>query len=464
MTTFGEDPKFAGDRVASDPSPEPTHPEKQDEWAPRYSSGPEDSPYGSPFGRSGQPSQSGPSAPSYPSQPAFSAPTYPGYPGPSPTSPYGTPPSSPTSDVNGTASAATTKRGRWLPVAVVSALIGGLAGGGVGAAVANNNSTPRSTIVQQVIQPNSSVIARPTTVREVLAKVQPGVVSIRTNLGAGTGMIITPDGQVLTNYHVISGATSIKVTLFNETNPRTATLLGGDQTDDVALLKIQNASALSTVTLGDSSKLQVGDDVIAIGNALNLPGGPTVTTGIVSAKDRNLQDPTLPQDLIQTDAAINPGNSGGPLVNADGQVVGMNTLVIQQANSQEAAQNLGFAIPVDNIKPLLDDLRRGVTKAQAYLGVSVTTLTQDLAKRFGISADHGALIADLDTNGPAAHAGLQQYDVIVTFDGKDVNSDTTLISLIRAHHPGDNVTLSYVRGHTTQTTTVTLGTRPSAGG
>ncbi|HSS09963.1 MAG TPA: trypsin-like peptidase domain-containing protein, partial [Acidimicrobiales bacterium] len=261
----------------------------------------------------------------------------------------------------------------------------------------------------------------------------------------------------------ITGATSIKVTLFNETNPRTATLLGGDQTDDVALLKIQNASGLATVTLGDSSKLQVGDDVVAIGNALNLPGGPTVTTGIISAKDRNLQDPTLPQDLIQTDAAINPGNSGGPLVSADGQVVGMNTLVIQQANSQEAAQNLGFAIPVNNVKPLLDDLHRGVRKAQAYLGVTVTTLTPDLAQRFGITADHGAIIAD-QPSGPAAAAGLQQADVIVNFDGTDISSDAALVSLIRAHHPGDKVTLTYVRGHSTHTATVTLGTRPSTGG
>ena len=236
-------------------------------------------------------------------------------------------------------------------------------------------------------------------------------------------MILTADGQVLTNYHVYRGQLSIKVTLFNETTPRPATVKGFDKANDVALLQITGASGLPTVHLGDSDNLQVGDDVVAVGNALNLAGGPTVTEGIVSAKGRSV-DPTAPQNLIQTDAAINPGNSGGPLVNANGQVVGMNTLVIQQANSQEAAQNLGFAIPVNNIKPLVPDLAKGVQRAPAYLGVGVVTLTPDIAQRLGITAAQGAIIQDLPADGPAARPASSSPTSSPASTARPVTSDT----------------------------------------
>jgi S1-C subfamily serine protease len=355
------------------------------------------------------------------------------------------------------------RRGGLWTVALVAALVGAAVGGGVGAAVDSASGGRGRTVINQVVAPNSSVLVHPATIREVLAKVQPGVVSVRTNLGAGTGMILTPDGQVVTNYHVIQGASSIHVTLFGETEQRTATVLGSDHGNDVALLKIAAASDLPTVTLGDSSTLQVGDDLVAIGNALNLPGGPTVTTGIVSAKDRTLDDPTLPENLIQTDAAINPGNSGGPLVNSDGEVVGMNTLVIQQANADEAAQNLGFAIAVNTIKPLLPQLAKGVTTTPAYLGVGVTTLTPQLAQQYDVAATHGAMVSQVQADGPAGQAGLQQYDVITTFDGKDVSTDSDLISLISAHRPGDTVKVVFVRGQDTHTVEVTLGSRPDSG-
>jgi hypothetical protein len=218
---------------------------------------------------------------------------------------------------------------------------------------------------------------------------------------------------------------------------------GFDRSNDVALLQIQGASNLPIVQLGDSDRLQVGDDVIAVGNALNLAGGPTVTEGIVSAKGRTV-DPTAPPNLIQTDAAINPGNSGGPLVNTNGEVVGMNTLVIQQANSQEAAQNLGFAIPVNSIKPLLPELAAGVQRTPGYLGVGTLTLTPDIARRYGISASQGAIIQDIPSDAPAARAGLQQLDVITSIDGNAVTSDTALVQLIRARKPGDKVSVGYV--------------------
>jgi S1-C subfamily serine protease len=350
-------------------------------------------------------------------------------------------------------------RPSWVMVALVAGLIGAVIGGLVGAVVVAR--AHRTTVVRQVIQPNSSVITHQATVQEILAKVQDAVVTIRTNLGAGTGMIITSDGEVVTNNHVIDRATSITVTLFNSTLARPATLLGHDATDDVAVLKVDNISGLPTVTLGDSSKSQVGDDVIAIGNALNLPGGPTVTEGIVSALGRNLPDPSEPQNLIQTDAAINPGNSGGPLVNASGQVIGMNTLVIQAANSQELAQNLGFAIPVNSIKPLIPDLVRGVNRNPGYLGASVADMTSQIARRFGIGVDSGGFVAGLVANGPAASAGIDVDDVITEIGGRPVGDSSSVVTQVRSHQPGSKVQVIVVRGNKTMMLTVTLGSVPA---
>src|SRR5204862_4625603 len=178
---------------------------------------------------------------------------------------------------------------------------------------------------------------------------------------------ISPDGTVLTNNHVINGATNIQVTLTTDNKSHPATLLGSDPNADVAVIKIQGVNNLPTVKLGRSSSLEVGDDVVAIGNALALPGGPTVTSGIVSAVDRTIDaENERLEHLIQTDAAINPGNSGGPLSNAAGEVIGMNTAVAGQA------QNIGFAIAIDTVKPNAEGLKRGkgVVKSTAFLGVS----------------------------------------------------------------------------------------------
>jgi S1-C subfamily serine protease len=436
MTSYNEERQPAG--AAGDPSPDSQPPGAG--YGPRYGAGAE---YGG-YGGYGVGAGAG----------------YGGWPA-EVTSPYGTVPLGPPSPVSTPPRPRARNRTAWLPVALIAAIVGAVVGGGVAAGVRHPATAARAPAPRPIVQPNGAVVAKAASVRQILAKVQPGVVSIRTNLGAGTGMILTANGEVLTNYHVIQGASGIKVTLYNETAGRVARVLGFDRANDIALLKIDDVNGLPQVELGDSSKLQVGDDVIAIGNALNLTGGPTVTSGIVSAKDRTLDDPTLPQDLIQTDAAINPGNSGGPLVNGDGQVIGMNTLVIQQANAAEAAQNLGFAIAVNNIKPVLPDLQRGATRATPYLGVGVVTLTPDIAQRFKIKADHGAVVQDLPAGGPAAKAGLQQDDVIVTFDGKNVTSGSGLVSLIRPHQPGDKVQLTYIRGQDSHTATVTLGTKPA---
>jgi serine protease Do len=216
-----------------------------------------------------------------------------------------------------------------------------------------------------VTQPGEGGLAQARDIQAILAKVEPAVVTIRTQLasqgrffvarGAGTGVILTSDGEVLTNAHVVEGATSIEVTLAGETQARRADLVGIDPGNDLALLRVRGATGLPTAELGSSSALRVGDHVVAIGNALALDGGLTVTDGIVSALNRTISDRTIHlEDLIQTDAAINPGNSGGPLVNAAGQVVGINTVVAGDA------QNIGFALAIDRAKPVIEQLRSGL--------------------------------------------------------------------------------------------------------
>src|SRR5687768_8444113 len=316
---------------------------------------------------------------------------------------------------------------RWLPIALIAAVFGAAVGGGTAALLDDDDGA--GTIVRY--SGNTSRIQRPEDIQGILAKVQPGVVSIRTSSftgedlfgfgqqpvrGAGTGMLITPEGHVLTNAHVVNGATSIEVTLFNETEERQADLLGSDPTSDVAVLKIRDATGLPTVELGDSDDIRVGDTVVAIGNALALPGGPSVTLGIVSAKDRTIdaEDEHL-SGLLQTDAAINPGNSGGPLVNAGGEVIGMNTAI------RGDAQNIGFAIAVNTVKPKLDALKTGQNSvtSTAFLGVNAQTLTPEIKEQFDFSVEKGAIVVSTTPGSPAENVGLRRADVITKFDGKD---------------------------------------------
>ncbi|MBV8161124.1 MAG: trypsin-like peptidase domain-containing protein, partial [Acidimicrobiia bacterium] len=280
--------------------------------------------------------------------------------------------------------------------------------------------------------------------------------------GAGTGIVLTPDGQLLTNAHVVAGATSIKVTIANDTQAHDATVMGVDTTHDLALVKISGVSNLPVAELGNSSDLKVGDSVIAIGNALNLQGGMTVTEGIVSALNRSIDAGSAGgggneslSGLIQTDAAINPGNSGGPLVNAAGQVVGINT-----ATSGDA-QNIGFAIAIDNAKPVIDQLRAGGGSTstgsssqqgtQAFLGVSVT------------DGQTGALIQDVDPASPAGQAGLQPGDEIISLGSQSVQSASDLTSAMQSHRPGDKVTVTYLRSQSRQSVDVQLASRQASG-
>ena len=201
--------------------------------------------------------------------------------------------------------------------------------------------------------------------------------------------------------------------------------------------------------------------MVAIGNALALPGGPTVTRGIVSAVDRTIDaENERLEHLIQTDAAINPGNSGGPLSNSAGEVIGMNTAVAGQA------QNIGFAIAIDTVKPIADGLKagKGVAKASAFLGVTTVTVTSDIQQRFDLSTSKGALVRDVSSGSGADNAGLQAGDAIVKFGSDDISSSDDLSAAVRKHQPGDKVEVTWMRGNQRQTATVTLGSRPTGTG
>jgi S1-C subfamily serine protease len=357
---------------------------------------------------------------------------------------------------------------RWLAVALVASVVGAGVGAGVTAAVDRRNGSGPVTTFSS----NTSTVAKPQDVQGILAKVEPGVVSIETSsyvsngrgvfgggqvTGAGSGMILTADGEVLTDNHVIEGATSIKVTIFGQTEAHDAVLIGTDAADDVALIKIQGVSGLPTVTLGDSDKALVGDDVVAIGNALALAGGPSVTEGIVSAKDRSLSGGTENlTGLIQTDAAINPGNSGGPLVNSSGEVIGMNTAVIEDAGSNGAtAQNIGFAIGINRIKPIVESLRSGksapatAAAGTGFLGVSTETTS------------NGVVVAAVTAGSPAENAGLQEGDVITKIDSTSVTTADQLVAAVQGHKAGDKISLTINRGGASGTVSVTLGARTS---
>jgi putative serine protease PepD len=365
----------------------------------------------------------------------------------------------------------------------VAALIGGAVGAGVTAIADNGNGNDNTiTIHEGSSDPGAAVLSGNVTIPELVKKVIPAVVSIdvksRGNEDEGTGMIITSTGEVITNNHVIElftsggGTGSITVTEYGQKKADPATLVGYNAQQDVALLKINDpAPNLPTVTFGSSAKAVVGDAVVAIGNALGLAAGtPTVTQGIVSALGRSVSaggDGTATenlQNLIQTDAAINPGNSGGPLIDTAGQVIGMNTAVAGNADDGTNAQNIGFAIPADEVETLLPQLEKGgpATNGGGYLGVDITTLTPALRQQYGFTPTSGVVVLNVISGSPAAKAGLVQGDVIVEIDGTTVTSAADLQNLIQKDKAGQKVQVNYYVGNSKRTSTVTLGTQAEA--
>lgn len=275
----------------------------------------------------------------------------------------------------------------------------------------------------------------------------------------GSGVIISPDGYVLTANHVVAGAEEIKVALASGEHEYTAKVIGADQPTDVAVLKIDGKD-LPTVTIADSDKIEVGDVVLAIGNPFGV--GQTVTMGIVSALGRNALGINDYEDFIQTDAAINPGNSGGALVDAEGRLVGINTAIFSESGGY---QGVGFAVPVNLARNIMERLIKYGKVTRGYLGVGIKSLTPDLADAFDLPDDKGALVTEIRPNTPAGKAGLQNGDVIREIDGKTVTDSAQLRLTISETAPGTKVTLKYLRGENGKkpeehTTTVVLGTLP----
>jgi len=275
--------------------------------------------------------------------------------------------------------------------------------------------------------------------------------------GTGSGFIINPEGYVLTNHHVINGAEKIKVRLQVADKEKTleAELIGSDKKTDIALLKIKREDNDTTpfpyIPMGDSKQLEVGEWVIAIGNPFGL--SHTVTTGIVSAKGRDIGSGPY-DEFIQTDASINPGNSGGPLLNMKGEVIGINTAII--SGNSGGNVGIGFAIPINMAAGIMKDLKEHGKVTRGWLGVMIQNLTQDLADSFSLKTTQGALVSDVLPNGPAFKGGLQRGDVIVKFGDQPVENVSELPRLVAAVQPGDTVDVVILREGKKQTVRITI--------
>ncbi|MEU4512898.1 trypsin-like peptidase domain-containing protein [Nonomuraea wenchangensis] len=351
------------------------------------------------------------------------------------------------------------------------ALAAAAIGGGIVGGVVVNAFQPDPVSVTTTSNPSApspvfKTASSDLTVAEVAAKVQPSVVMIQGQSGEGSGVVLSDDGLILTNNHVVVGAgqgggqMTVK---FSDGKTAKASVVGTDPATDLAVIRAEGASGLTKATLGDSDQLKVGDDVLAIGSPLGLDG--SVTRGIVSALDRTLtvggeqrqqlppgwgqeqqgqsEEPTTIGGAIQTDASINPGNSGGALVNAAGELIGINTAIASEA----AGGGVGFAIPVNTAKQVADQLISSGKVTHAFLGVSVTDATGDVP---------GALIREITAGSPAEKAGLRQGDLITKINDKAVDGGDTVVGQVRGFKPGQAVKITYMRDGQAHDATVTL--------
>jgi putative serine protease PepD len=379
-------------------------------------------------------------------------------------------------------------------VVAVTAFVFGAGGVGVGAALFNNNSSsttaPLSTSNAEPPAAASALTTSPKSFAGIAAKVLPSVVSVNVT-GAnesdtGSGVVLQSDGYILTNNHVIAAASSggsVSVT-FNDGSTASAKIVGADSLDDLAVIKVAK-TGLSAATLGDSAAIQVGDPVLAVGSPLGLTG--TVTAGIVSALNRPVetQAETQPQqsnpfgsggsssgstpttnptviDAIQTDAAINPGNSGGALVDAAGDVVGINSAIASLSQesldgSQSGSIGVGFAIPINQAKTIANELITNGHATHPLLGVSL----EDQTPSTGVDR---AVVHTVSAGGPAAKAGIKDGDVITAIDGSETEGANAVIAAIRSHQPGQQVSVTIERGGSTKTVTATLTKESSSQG
>lgn len=276
-----------------------------------------------------------------------------------------------------------------------------------------------------------------------------------TESSLGSGIILSSDGYILTNYHVIEGADKLKVTASG--GEYEAQVVGTDPSSDLAVLKI-DANDLTAIEIGSSSDLTVGEWVMAVGSPFGLE--QSVSTGIVSATSRttsalNSDDSTaVYANMVQTDAAINPGNSGGALVDGDGKLIGVNTLI---ASSSGTSSGVGFAIPVDYAINIAQQIIDGKTPSHAYLGISATTVTSQIAQRYGLSVDQGAYVSQVTAGSSAQQAGITEGDIITKVDDTQITSSSELVLAVRSHNVGDTVSITYVRDGQESTAEITLG-------
>jgi putative serine protease PepD len=348
------------------------------------------------------------------------------------------------------------------------ALVLALAGGTAGAAIMHGVDSSNGVTVTKdgVVVDNAPILDR-SSLASIASAVSPSVVSITTQSAEGSGVVLSADGYILTNNHVAATASGQAVDItFTNGNTVKATLVGTDPKTDLAVFKAENASGLTVAKFGDSSALQVGDTVLAIGSPLGLNG--SVTAGIVSALNRTIDESaeTSPQDpfgqgnqqqstsptatiagAIQTDAAINPGNSGGALVNTSGQVVGINTAILTNGSSDSGNIGVGFAIPSNRAKQVADDIIKGVKVSHPQLGVGVTTANDNA----------GALVGSVTAGSAAASAGLKTGDVITGWNGKAVHTSDDLLNDVQGGTVGSTYALTVTRNGATQTINVTLG-------
>ena len=352
--------------------------------------------------------------------------------------------------------------GRVVALAVLLSLIAGFLGGFVATQI-DENSKSSDVYTQVTAAPvvSSDESTNLSGVAQVSARLANSVVTVSSLLdgtvgsseATGTGVVVTSSGEILTNAHVVEGATEVRIRFAGDTEPIAARVLATDTGNDLALLKV-NAAGLVAATFAKPGSVRVGDPVVAIGYALALDGGPSVTTGIVSALQRTIfTESGALNSLIQTDAAISSGNSGGPLVNLRGEVVGINTAVAR-GDTGSSANNIGFAISVDEVLAVLEQLRgqaAGESREEGFLGVSLEARTDGGA---------GSIIATVQPGSPAQKAGIRVDDIVLAVDGEQVNGQAGLVAAIRDRNPGDTISVELVRDGERITVSATLIARP----
>ena len=319
-----------------------------------------------------------------------------------------------------------------------------------GSAVVNISTT-------QVIRSNSGLSSIPESDQfsEFFRRFSPKIPREREAQSLGSGFLISPDGYIITNAHVVEHSENITVRL-NDKREFNAKIIGADKRTDVALIKIEG-SGFPTLSMGDPEKLRVGEWVVAIGSPFGFDS--SVTAGIVSAKGRSLpRENYVP--FIQTDVAINPGNSGGPLFNMDGEVVGVNSQIYTRSGG---SMGLSFAIPIDVATQVVDQLRTTGKVTRGRIGVTIQELTSELADSFGLSSPDGALVSSVERHGPADKSGIEASDVILKFDGKSVNNSSDLPRIVAATMPGSKVQIEVWRKGKSKTITLTVGVMPEEG-